>query len=81
MKLLMRATHIFWFSSASFVFFSIVKNFCIFYLVRIPDDVKAKCPNCPRALAVLEEIDDDLEETGLVEVVKTDDKVSDWSIL
>ncbi|VDK74571.1 unnamed protein product [Litomosoides sigmodontis] len=45
------------------------KNLVIFFY-----DGYAKCPNCGEALAVVEEIDDDIEATGYIEVVKTDDR-------
>ncbi|VBB25533.1 unnamed protein product [Acanthocheilonema viteae] len=45
------------------------KNLVIFFY-----DGYAKCPNCGEALAEVEEIDDDIEATGYVEVVKTDDR-------
>jgi hypothetical protein len=41
---------------------------------RSADELRAKCGLCNKALDVLEEIDDDIEETGYIEVVKTDDK-------
>ncbi|EFO15723.1 hypothetical protein LOAG_12786 [Loa loa] len=45
------------------------KNLVIFFY-----DGYAKCPNCGEALAKVEEIDDDIEATGYIEVVKTDDR-------
>ncbi|KAK6105897.1 Thioredoxin-like domain family protein [Brugia pahangi] len=45
------------------------KNLVIFFY-----DGYAKCPSCGEALAVVEEIDDDIEATGYIEVVKTDDR-------
>lgn len=40
----------------------------------ISDDKDTKCPHCKEALKELEEIDDDLESAGYIEVVKTDDR-------
>ncbi|VDM96481.1 unnamed protein product, partial [Onchocerca ochengi] len=37
-------------------------------------DGYAKCPNCGEALVEIEKIDDDIEATGYIEVVKTDDR-------
>lgn len=45
------------------------KNLVIFFY-----DGHAKCPNCGDALSKVEEIDDDIEATGYIEVVKTDDR-------
>lgn len=45
------------------------KNLVIFFY-----DGRVKCPECGDALAEVEEVDDDLEATGYVEVVKTDDR-------
>ncbi|MFH4978323.1 hypothetical protein AB6A40_005032 [Gnathostoma spinigerum] len=45
------------------------KNLVIFFY-----DGRAKCPECADALAEVEEIDDDIEATGYIEVVKTDDR-------
>lgn len=43
-------------------------------VVAVSDDGKARCPSCLDALTTLEEIDDDLESTGYIEVVQTDDR-------
>ncbi|KHN80372.1 Thioredoxin domain-containing protein [Toxocara canis] len=45
------------------------KNLVIFFY-----DGRAKCPGCGDALSEVEEIDDDIEATGYIEVVKTDDR-------
>ncbi|KAK0428250.1 hypothetical protein QR680_010693 [Steinernema hermaphroditum] len=45
------------------------KNLVIFFY-----DGKIKCPDCGNALSEIEEIDDDIEATGYIEVVKTDDR-------
>uniref|UniRef100_A0A915DGJ8 Thioredoxin domain-containing protein n=1 Tax=Ditylenchus dipsaci TaxID=166011 RepID=A0A915DGJ8_9BILA len=45
------------------------KNLVIFFY-----DGRVKCPNCGDALSEVEEIDDDIEATGYIEVVKTDDR-------
>ncbi|KAF7637492.1 Thioredoxin domain-containing protein [Meloidogyne graminicola] len=45
------------------------KNLVIFFY-----DGKLKCPECSLALSEIEEIDDDIEATGYIEVVKTDDR-------
>ncbi|MCP9257923.1 hypothetical protein DINM_001107 [Dirofilaria immitis] len=45
------------------------KNLVIFLY-----DGYAKCPSCGEALAEVEKIDDDIEATGYIEVVKTDDR-------
>uniref|UniRef100_A0A1I8C1G2 Thioredoxin domain-containing protein n=1 Tax=Meloidogyne hapla TaxID=6305 RepID=A0A1I8C1G2_MELHA len=45
------------------------KNLVIFFY-----DGKLKCPECFIALSEIEEIDDDIEATGYIEVVKTDDR-------
>jgi len=45
------------------------KNLVVFFY-----DGRSKCPTCGEALAEVEEIDDDIESTGYVEVVKTDDR-------
>ncbi|GMT30121.1 hypothetical protein PFISCL1PPCAC_21418 [Pristionchus fissidentatus] len=37
-------------------------------------DGRAACPSCGEALSEIEEIDDDIEATGYVNVVKTDDR-------
>uniref|UniRef100_A0A914WD31 Thioredoxin domain-containing protein n=1 Tax=Plectus sambesii TaxID=2011161 RepID=A0A914WD31_9BILA len=44
------------------------------HLVILFYDGRSKCPGCAEALSELEEIDDDLEATGYIEVVKTDDR-------
>uniref|UniRef100_A0A7E4ZTG5 Thioredoxin domain-containing protein n=1 Tax=Panagrellus redivivus TaxID=6233 RepID=A0A7E4ZTG5_PANRE len=46
-----------------------VKNLVVFFY-----DGRVKCPNCGDALSEVEEIDDDIEATGYIEVVKTDDR-------
>jgi len=45
------------------------KNLVVFFY-----DGRVKCPNCGDALSEVEEIDDDIEATGYIEVVKTDDR-------
>ncbi|KAI3413740.1 hypothetical protein GPALN_011222 [Globodera pallida] len=45
------------------------KNLVVFFY-----DGRAKCPECGTALSEVEEIDDDVEATGYIEVVKTDDR-------
>ncbi|CAD6194748.1 unnamed protein product [Caenorhabditis auriculariae] len=45
------------------------KNLVIFLY-----DGKVPCPTCAEALSEVEEIDDDIEATGYVQVVKTDDR-------
>ncbi|PAV91308.1 hypothetical protein WR25_21900 [Diploscapter pachys] len=45
------------------------KNLVIFFY-----DGRAQCPSCGEALSEVEEIDDDIEATGYVQVVKTDDR-------
>ncbi|KAL3072297.1 hypothetical protein niasHT_034745 [Heterodera trifolii] len=45
------------------------KNLVVFFY-----DGRAKCPQCGTALSEVEEIDDDIEATGYIEVVKTDDR-------
>lgn len=40
----------------------------------ITDDGKVPCPTCTEALSEVEEIDDDIEATGYVQVVKTNDR-------
>uniref|UniRef100_A0A914NU65 Thioredoxin domain-containing protein n=1 Tax=Meloidogyne incognita TaxID=6306 RepID=A0A914NU65_MELIC len=45
------------------------KNLVIFFY-----DGRLKCPECSYALSEIEEIDDDIEATGYIEVVKTDDR-------
>lgn len=45
------------------------KNLVIFFY-----DGRTKCPGCSEALAEVEEIDDEIEATGYIEVVKTDDR-------
>ncbi|KAK5966591.1 Thioredoxin domain-containing protein, partial [Trichostrongylus colubriformis] len=37
-------------------------------------EAKSHCPSCSEALSEVEEIDDDIEATGYVQVVKTDDR-------
>lgn len=37
-------------------------------MLNIADDGHAKCPNCGDALSEVEEIDDDIEATGYIEV-------------
>jgi thioredoxin-like negative regulator of GroEL len=46
-----------------------VKNLVVFFY-----DGRVNCPNCGEALSEVEEIDDDIEATGYIEVVKTDDR-------
>ncbi|CAD5210156.1 unnamed protein product [Bursaphelenchus xylophilus] len=45
------------------------KNLVVFFY-----DGRVKCPGCGEALSEVEEIDDDIEATGYIEVVKTDDR-------
>ncbi|EYC29629.1 hypothetical protein Y032_0006g3082 [Ancylostoma ceylanicum] len=45
------------------------RNLVIFFY-----DGRAQCPSCGEALSEVEEIDDDIEATGYVQVVKTDDR-------
>ncbi|KAI1712826.1 thioredoxin domain-containing protein [Ditylenchus destructor] len=45
------------------------KNLVVFFY-----DGRVKCPGCGDALSEVEEIDDDIEATGYIEVVKTDDR-------
>uniref|UniRef100_A0A0N4ZNG9 Thioredoxin domain-containing protein n=1 Tax=Parastrongyloides trichosuri TaxID=131310 RepID=A0A0N4ZNG9_PARTI len=45
------------------------KNLVIFFY-----DGKLKCPDCQDALKVIEEIDSAIEDTGYIEVVKTNDR-------
>uniref|UniRef100_A0A183FM72 Thioredoxin domain-containing protein n=1 Tax=Heligmosomoides polygyrus TaxID=6339 RepID=A0A183FM72_HELPZ len=45
------------------------RNLVIFFY-----DGKQQCPSCGDALSEVEEIDDDIEATGYVQVVKTDDR-------
>ncbi|CAI4231783.1 unnamed protein product [Auanema sp. JU1783] len=45
------------------------KNLVIFFY-----DGRAQCPSCGDALNEIEEIDDDIEASGYVQVVKTDDR-------
>ncbi|KAI6182989.1 Thioredoxin domain-containing protein [Aphelenchoides bicaudatus] len=45
------------------------KNLVVFFY-----DGRVKCPTCGDALSEMEEIDDDVESTGYIEVVKTDDR-------
>lgn len=37
---------------------------------RVVDDGRVKCPTCSEALSEVEEIDDDIEATGYIEVKK-----------
>uniref|UniRef100_A0A0N5BKL3 Thioredoxin domain-containing protein n=1 Tax=Strongyloides papillosus TaxID=174720 RepID=A0A0N5BKL3_STREA len=46
------------------------KNLVIFFY-----DGKLKCPDCQDALNVIEEIDSAIEDTGYIEVVKTNDRL------
>ncbi|VDO58235.1 unnamed protein product [Haemonchus placei] len=45
------------------------RNLVIFFY-----EAKSHCPSCVEALSEVEEIDDDIEATGYVQVVKTDDR-------
>ncbi|CAJ0930205.1 unnamed protein product, partial [Mesorhabditis belari] len=45
------------------------KNLVIFFY-----DGRSSCPSCTDALSEVEEIDDDIEATGYIQVVKTDDR-------
>ncbi|KAH7695634.1 [NiFe]-hydrogenase maturation factor HyaE [Aphelenchoides avenae] len=45
------------------------KNLVVFFY-----DGRVKCPSCSDALSEVEEVDDDMEATGYIEVVKTDDR-------
>ncbi|CAJ0578041.1 unnamed protein product, partial [Mesorhabditis spiculigera] len=45
------------------------KNLVIFFY-----DGRSSCPMCTEALTKIEEIDDDIEATGYIQVVKTDDR-------
>jgi thioredoxin-like negative regulator of GroEL len=45
------------------------KNLVVFFY-----DGRVKCPTCADALSEVEEVDDDIEATGYIEVVKTDDR-------
>lgn len=45
------------------------RNLVVFFY-----DGRVRCPECTEALAQVEEIDDDIEATGYIEVVKTDDR-------
>jgi len=51
-----------------------MKAFITFF--KKPDDRASRCPKCKESLQKLEEIDDDLELTGYIEVVKSRDKKS-----
>ena len=60
-------------------FFSVCSFLNLIYslitlIMRCLDDGRVRCPECTEALAQVEEIDDDIEATGYIEVVKTDDR-------
>ncbi|KAI6178078.1 Thioredoxin domain-containing protein [Aphelenchoides besseyi] len=56
------------------VFFCMSTFKAIDLIDDVADDGRVKCPQCHDALSEMEEIDDDIESTGYIEVVKTDDR-------
>lgn len=53
------------------VFFCKSRSSTNFYNIKlILDDGRVKCPNCGEALSEVEEIDDDIEATGYIEVIE-----------